>query len=129
VDQGWWKRWFLIVLDGSGSVISTGIKIDIIFPDGLTIKEWVMYGDQSGSAVLDLWHCTYTEFDNSTHPVVGDSITASAKPTISAAHKGKDSTLTGWAKAASIEDCWRLNVDSCSGFNRLSLLLIFDRTQ
>jgi len=119
----------LIVLDGSGSVISTGIKIDIIFPDGLTIKEWVMYGDQSGSAVLDLWHCTYTEFDNSTHPVVGDSITASAKPTISAAHKGKDSTLTGWAKAASIEDCWRLNVDSCSGFNRLSLLLIFDRTQ
>ncbi|GAI44146.1 unnamed protein product, partial [marine sediment metagenome] len=77
----------LVIWDGAGAVISTGIKPDIIFPANLTLKEWVMYGDKSGSVVADLWHCTYAEFDNSTHPVVGDSVCDAAKPTISGAHK------------------------------------------
>lgn len=118
----------LVLLDGGGTAIATGIKVDIIFPANLTIKEWVMVGDQSGSVVMDLWHCTYDEFDNSTHPVVGDSICAAAKPTISAAHKAKDATLSGWSKDALVRDIWRLNIDSLSSFERLSFLMIFERT-
>lgn len=118
----------LMILDGGGSVITTGIKSDIIFPANLTIKEWVMVGDQSGSVVMDLWHCTYDEFDNSTHPVVGDSICDAAKPTISSAHKAKDDTLPGWSKSANVRDVWRPNIDSLSNFIRLSFLMIFERT-
>lgn len=118
----------LVWFDGAGAPIATGIKNDIIFPANLTLKEWVMYGDQSGSVVMDLWHCTYTEFDNAAHPVVGDSICAAAKITIAAAHKAKDATLTDWQKAASVRDCWRPNIDSLSNFTRLSLLFIFERT-
>lgn len=118
----------LVIWDGAGGVIKTGIKPDIIFPANLTLKEWVMYGDQSGSVVADLWHCTYDEFDNSTHPVVGDSVCAAAKITIAAAHKAKDATLTDWSKNAAVRDCWRPNIDSLSNFTRLSLLLIFERT-
>jgi len=118
----------LVLLDGGGTPITTGIKCDIIFPAGLTLKEWVMYGDQSGSVVLDLWHCTYAEFDNAAHPVVGDSICAAAKPTIAAAHKAFDATLDGWSKSALVRECWRLNIDSLSTFERLSFLLIFERT-
>jgi len=118
----------LVLLDGAGGVITTGIKADIIFPANLTVKEWVMFGDRSGSVILDLWHCTYDEFDNSTHPVVGDSICDAAKPTISSAHKAKDDVLSGWTVAALVRDCWRLNIDSLSSFTRLSFLLIFERT-
>jgi len=118
----------LVLLDGAGSAITTGIKCDIIFPAGLTLKEWVMYGDQSGSVVLDLWHCTYAEFDNAAHPVVGDTICAAAKPTIAAAHKAFDATLSGWSKSALVRECWRLNIDSLSTFERLSFLMIFERT-
>ena len=46
----------LMTLQGGGAPITTGIKSDIIFPASLTLKEWVMYGDQSGSVVAGLWH-------------------------------------------------------------------------
>jgi len=118
----------LVVIDGGGAEITTGIKMDIVFPSSLTLQEYYLTGDQSGSVVADLWHCTYNEFDNAAHPVVGDSVCAAAKPTIAAAHKTKDDTLTGWSKDVDKGDHWRLNFDSLSNFTRLSLLLIFEPT-
>ena len=116
----------LVMLDGGGGELSTGIKCDIIFPSSLTLQEYYVVGDQSGSMVTDLWHCTYNEFDNAAHPVVGDTICAAAKPTIAAAHKTKDDTLTDWSKDVEKGDVWRLNLDSVSDFTRLSYLFIFE---
>lgn len=118
----------LVVLDGGGAPIATGIKMDIVFPAALTLQEYYVYGDQSGSMVTDLWHCTYAEFDNAAHPVVGDTVCAAAKPTIAAAHKTKDDTLTDWSKDVEKGDVWRLNLDSLSTFERLSYLFIFEVT-
>lgn len=118
----------LVILDGGGAVLQTGIALDIIMPAAMSVKSHTMVVDQSGSIVLDIWKCSYSQFDNSTHPVVADSITASAKPTISSAHKAQDSTLTGWTKSVSQYDIWRINIDSVTSVTRLAILFIFDRT-
>jgi len=118
----------LVVLYGGGGAILTGIKMDIVFPAALTLREYYVYGDQSGSMVTDLWHCTYAEFDNAAHPVVGDTVCAAAKPTIAAAHKTKDDTLSGWSKNVLLGEVWRLNIDSLSNFKRLSYLFVFEAT-
>lgn len=106
-------------IDGGGSVITTGIKFDIYVPYACTITAVTMLADQSGSAVVDIWKDTYANFP----PTVADSITASAKPTISSATKSQDTTLTGWTTSVSAGDILRFNVDSASTITRLALTL------
>lgn len=117
-----------VLIDGGGNAITTGVKLDVIVPFNVTLKQHIMIAGTSGSIVLDLWKCTYAQYDDgTTHPVVGDSICASAKPTISSAVKAKDSTLTGWTKSWAKEDVVRINVDSCTSTKRLAIMLIFER--
>jgi hypothetical protein len=113
-----------LVIDNGGSAIDTGIKGDIVIPFDCNIAEWTLLADQSGSIVFDIWKDTYANFP----PVVGDSITASAKPTISAATKGQSSTLTGWTVACTAGDILRLNVDSVSTIQRVTIFLTLERT-
>jgi hypothetical protein len=112
-------RAITFTIDGGGSVPSTGIKGDISVPYAATITGVRMLADQSGSAVIDIWKDTYTNYP----PVVGDSITASAKPTISAAIKSEDTTLTGWTTAITAGDTLRFNLDSISTCTRIVLIL------
>ena len=44
-----------ITIDGSGSVITTGIKGYLIIPYGYTITGWSIIGDTTGSIVFDIW--------------------------------------------------------------------------
>jgi hypothetical protein len=107
------------VIDGGGSAIATGIKGDITIPFACTITEWTLLADASGSIVVDIWKDTYANYP----PVVGDAITGSAKPTISAATKGQSSTLTGWTTSVAAGDTLRFNVDSASTVTRVTLSL------
>ncbi len=103
--------------DGT-NVIPTGVWIDVRPEVAGVIEEVVLLSVKggAGSLVVDIFKCTYTQYDGgATHPVVGDSITASAKPTLSSATKSKDATLTGWTRTISIDDILRINVDSASG--------------
>jgi len=113
-------RWKNITFDGGGSAVAAGTEIDVVWPAG-TIKEYVLLGDRSGSIKIDLWKCTYAQFDNSTHPVDGDSICAAAAPEISSAHKAADSTLTDWTTALTAGDIIRAHVDSCTTTKRAVL--------
>jgi len=61
-----------------------------------TISATTFYGD----AVIDLWKDTYANFP----PTSADTITASARPTLSSAVKGQSSTLTGWTTAVAAGD-------------------------
>ena len=55
-----------------------------------------LVSDTTGNAVVDLWKCTYADIDNSTHPVVGDSIIGTGdKPTLVTGYK-TDTNLAGW---------------------------------
>lgn len=112
------------IIDGGGSVITTGIKGDIYIPVGLTITGYVLVGDQTGSIVIDLWKDTYANFA----PTVADTITASAKPTLSAALKAKDTTLTGWTTSCAADTFLRVNVDSVATLTRVGLYLLYTRT-
>lgn len=112
------------VIDGAGTAITTGVKGDLEVPFACTILGWTLMADQSGSVVVDVWKDAYANFP----PVVGDSITASAKPTISGAAKAQSSTLTGWSTSVSAGDILRFNVDSVATCQRVTLSLKVKKT-
>lgn len=108
-----------ITIDGGGSAITTGIKGDLVVPVACTIVSATLVADQSGSIVIDVWKDTYANYP----PTVADTITASAKPTLSTAVKSQDTTLTGWTTAVAAGDTIRFNVDSASTVTRITLSL------
>lgn len=112
------------VIDGGGSAITTGVKGDLTVPFGCTINQVTLLADQSGSIVIDIWKDTYANFP----PTVADTITASAKPTISAATKAQDGTLTGWTTSITAGDTLRFNVDSITTVTRVTLSLKVTQT-
>jgi hypothetical protein len=107
------------VIDGYGSVLTTGVKGYLEIPFACTITACRMLADQSGSAVVDIWADSYANFP----PVNADSITASANPTITTATKSEDTTLTGWTTSIAAGTILAFNVDSCTSITRLTISL------
>lgn len=108
-----------ITIDGGGAAITTGVKGYKSFPVAGVITGVRMLADQVGSAVVDIWKDTYANYP----PTVADTITAAAKPTIAAANKSEDTTLTGWTTAVAAGDVFGFNVDSAATITRLTLEL------
>jgi hypothetical protein len=112
-------------IDGGGEAISTGvIGTGLTIPFNCTINKWTLQADQSGSIVIDIWKDTYANFP----PTVADTITGSAKPTISASNKGNSSTLTGWTTTITAGDILYFNVDSCSTITQVTLTMEVTKT-
>jgi hypothetical protein len=109
----------IVVIDGGGSAITTGIKGDVQINSDCEIASWTLLADQSGSIVVDIWKDAYGAYP----PNSGDSITASAKPTLSSASKNTNATLTGWTKTITAGDTLRFNVDSITTITRVTLVL------
>lgn len=109
------------VIDGGGVAITTGVKGYLQVDFACTIQAVTLLGDQSGSIVVDIWKTAYSSFAPPTHPASGDSITASAQPTISTAEKAQDSTLTGWNKTISAGDILAYDVVSVSTLERVTV--------
>lgn len=113
-----------MIVDGGGTAITTGVKLDVYIPFACTILEATVLADQSGSIVFDVWNDSYANYP----PTVADTITASAKPTLSSATKAQDSTLTGWTKTLAAGSSLRINVDSVSTVTRVDLHLKLRKT-
>lgn len=113
----------MFVHDNVGNEVETGIKGDIHVPFACTITEVRLFADQTGSIVVDLWKDTYANYP----PTDADSITASAVPTISAATKSEDTTLSGWTTSVAAGDVIRVNVDSVTDVTRFTLALTVKR--
>ena len=111
------------IIDGGGETITTGIKGDLEIPFACTITGVTLQGDASGSIVVDIWKDTYANFP----PTVADTITASAKPTLSSADKSQDTTLTGWTTSIAAGDILRFNVDSIATLTRCTISLTIIR--
>lgn len=73
----------------------------------------------SGSIVIDIWKDTYANYP----PTVADTITASAKPTITTATKSEDATLTGWTTSITAGDVLGFKVDSVTSLKRVTVEL------
>jgi len=108
-----------IVVDGAGSVLTTGLKGYKTFPVAGTITGVRLLADQVGSIVIDIWKDSYANYP----PTVADTITAGAKPTISAANKSEDTTLTGWTTSVSAGDIFGFNIDSVTTITEVILEL------
>ena len=112
------------IIDGGGFAITTGAKKAYLrAPYAGTITGWEIVADASGSIVLDVWKDTYANFP----PTVADTITASAKPTLSAVQKNTSTTLTGWTTAVTKGDYIEINVDSATTVTKVILNLIMTR--
>ena len=107
------------VIDGGGSAITTGQKGHLHIPFNCIITQVTLLADQTGSIVIDIWKDGYGFFP----PTDGDSITASAPPTISSAQKSQDITLSGWTTYLYANDVLAFNVDSCTAITRVTLCL------
>jgi len=106
-----------VIIDGGTEVISTGVKARIPVDYACTISNCTMVADQSGSIVVDIWKVAYTSLP----ATVSNTITASAKPTLSAALKYQDTTLTDWTKTIAAGDWLYFNVDSCTTITQITI--------
>lgn len=113
------ERQIGITVDGGGSVLTTGLKGFRSFSVAGTIIGARLFANASGSIVIDIWKDTYANFP----PTVADTITASAKPTLSAAQKAEDTTLTGWTTSVAAGDVFGFNIDSVTTITRITLEL------
>lgn len=114
-----------LVIDGGGSVITTGVKGYIMIPKASTITKWTLLSIDgagpatAGSIQIDIWKIAYGSYP----PTVANTITASAKPTLSSANKNQSSTLTGWTTAIAANDTLGFNVDSATAVTKVILEL------
>lgn len=113
------------VIDGGGSAITTGQKGYLSIPFDCGIMASTLVADTTGQATVDIWKCTYTQFDaGATFPTAGNSITSATPPTITTGNsKATDSTLSSWTTATTAGSVLAFNVNSASNVKRLSLSL------
>lgn len=105
--------------DGLGAALVVGTKVYVRVPVACTITEATALADQSGSAVVDVWVDSYTNYP----PTDADSITASSPITITATTKSTDTVLTGWDTTVAAGDVVAFHIDSCSTITRLQIQL------
>jgi hypothetical protein len=101
----------------STAEISTGAKGLKTVPYLGTIVGWKLVADTATSTVVDLWK------SNGSIPTISDTITGTAKPTLSAAQLATSTTLTGWTTSVSPDDVFLLYVDSNDAATYISLEL------
>ena len=108
-----------VTIDGEAAVPSTGQKGYRSIPVTGTIVSARLLADQVGDAVMDVWLDTFGNYP----PIVADTITAAAKPTISSDDNSEDTTLTGWTTAVVAGDVLGFNLDSITTIQRITLEL------
>lgn len=104
-----------VVLSDGGTVLSTGVKLDLKLDFASTILSVSLVADAVGDVVVDIWKTSFPTIPSSS----GDSITAAAKPTLTADLTYDDQVLTGWDKAVAAGDVLTFNVDSAATVTRV----------
>lgn len=112
------------VIDGGGTAITTGLKGFVEVPFQCSLERYTLLPDQSGSISIDIWKCTYAQFDaGSTHPVVSDSITGVNPAVINSGSKAQDTALSGWTVSIAAGDILAFYVNSVTSIQRVTLSL------
>jgi hypothetical protein len=107
------------VVDGAGSVITTGNKGYLSLPYSGYITGWRILGDQSGSTSIDVWKTNYIGFP----PTSGDSITGGNYPNLTSQQINEDYSLLGWTTGFTSGDIISFNVLSASTTTRINLTI------
>lgn len=110
----------LLIEIGNGiTPIQSGFQFFVPLDHTGSWTGYTLTAKESGSIVLDLWRDTYANFP----PTVADTITASAKPTLSSQQKSQATSLPTWTPGFSVGDVLGVNVDSASTLTQVTLAL------
>lgn len=107
------------------ATVTAGVKGDISVPFNCVIQRVTLLADAAVATnplIVEIWKDTFANYP----PVVGDSIVASAKPTINiAAQSGQISVLTGWTTVITAGDTLRFNVvaPAATGATRVAICI------
>lgn len=105
-NQGVTSKLITFNVYNSGSVIPVATVPGVItVPYSGTISSWYLSSEDSCTARIDIWK------NASAEPTNSDSITASAKPNLSAAQFNNSSTLTGWTTSITAGDKIKIEVE------------------
>lgn len=105
--------------NGSTALVAADCsEVNVRAPVAGTITKWTIVTEGGvGSCVVDVWKRSYA----AGMPTVANTITAAAKPTVSAADRAQSSTLTGWTTAVAANDLLTFKVDSTSTFTSIRI--------
>jgi hypothetical protein len=110
----------ITVTIGDGqNALTTGVKGFLPIDFNGVITSWAVIGDASGSVVVDVWK------NAAAVPANGNSIVASAKPTLSSAQYAASSTLTGWTTSFAAGDVFGFEIESATTVKQVTLSLKF----
>jgi len=112
------------IIDGGGTVLTTGVHGDLEIPYNCTIERVTLLADQTGSVEIDLFVDTFANYP----PDVTDSIVAAAPPTITTDDNSQDATLTGWTTALASGSTIRYNINSVTTIQRVTIALLVRKT-
>ncbi len=109
------------IVDGNDAVIAVGaVKGHVYIPFDCTITGWEIVASESGDMVVDIWKDTFANYP----PLnVSDSITGTAKPTLTASDKATSTTLTDWVTSLNEGDYLKVEVESNSAITWFTLVL------
>jgi len=108
------------VIDGGGSVIATGEKTTTLLqlPYAGTIIGWYLTSKETATVTIDIWA------HDSSDPTNANTITASAKPSLTAAKFNNSTTLTGWTTASAVGKKYKVEVEANDASTNLKLTLL-----
>ena len=92
----------------SGTVATGQRKFLLSFPQAGTITGWRLSSDVATTAVVDIWKA------NKAAPTIANTITASAKPTLTASAYAESTTLPGWIVSVAAGDVFDISIESNS---------------
>lgn len=110
-------------IDGGGSVITVGVKGEVTIPFAATVTGWrIKSPKEAGSIVVTVSRASYVDYPTFT------AISGTEKPTLSAAQKNEDRSLTTWTTALNADDELQISVDSATTTTLVNLTLFLTRT-
>lgn len=117
-------RPLIYTMDGAGVAITTGAK-GWIGPFGYSgaLTGWTLTSDTAATVTMDIWKDTLANHP----PTNADSITASAKPSLSNATQNSSTTLTSWTTTFGPTDTFRFEVEANDNATLLTIQLAATR--
>ena len=89
--------------------LEAGLTCFVRVPYGGTIREWTLVADATTTCVLDVWKAA------GSLPTNSDSITAAAKPGLTAATVGGSTSLGTWTTTVTSGDVFGFELESFTG--------------
>ena len=106
------------IVNGGSSTPPTGVFANITLPVSCTVTGWVITGDASGSAVVDVLLSTYAAFPTTA------SIAASDKPTLASVQKNENLNASTWSTALVAGDVLQFNLNSVTTCKVVSVTVL-----